>query len=548
MVDFREYGRVCIRAGVGRYLFVLRCKLEIVRKGMAGKNVVIEDVVIEDVVMKDIVMKDVILEDAVMDAVDLEDAVMDVVDLKDVVIKDVDLEETSRKDMVVENVDRKEGIVMGDIGGKKDMAGIGRTIEKWIRQVKGRLPADSKVGRMFENCYCNTLDTTVKVLEDGTTYVITGDIPAMWLRDSAAQLRPYLLPAAEDEGLADLLVGLVRRSFRFILIDAYANAFNECANGACWERDDTVMNDWVWERKYEIDSLCYPIQLAYLLWRNTGRVDQFDGDFVSGVGRIMEVFRTEQRHEEVSEYHFVRKDSFYTDTLSRGGKGALVNPGIGLTWSGFRPSDDACTYGYLIPSNMFATVVLGYVEEIAAEVLGDEVLRKQAGRLREEIYEGIESYGITEKEGFGRIYAYEVDGFGQFHLMDDANVPSLLAMEYLGYRGRDRQVAENTRRFILSEGNPFYFAGSRAEGIGSPHTPVGYIWHIALAVQGMTADSEDEKIRVLEMLLDTDGGKELMHEGFDVNKPELYTREWFSWANAMFCEFVMEYCGLQVRK
>ena len=386
----------------------------------------------------------------------------------------------------------------------------------------------------------------MKKMDDGSTYVITGDIPAMWLRDSVAQLRPYLTLAKEDKEIADLLVGLVKRQFFCINLDAYANAFNEAPNGNCWEKDETEMSPWIWERKYEIDSLCYPVQFAYLIWKNTGRTDQFDGDFVKGASRILEVFETEMHHEEKSSYRFIRRNSFFTDTLSRDGKGALVKSGTGLIWSGFRPSDDACVYGYLIPSNMFAHVILGYIKEISAIVPGMEKIGEKAEAMAKTVKAAIEEYGITRIEGFGDVYAYEVDGFGQYNLMDDANVPSLLAMDYIGYKPENPEVAENTRRMILSEKNPYYYSGTKAAGIGSPHTPINYIWHISLAMQGLTVHTKEEKYQVIHRLMDTDGGKGLMHEGFHVDNPAQYTREWFSWANAMFCELVLQYCGYEI--
>lgn len=422
------------------------------------------------------------------------------------------------------------------------------SVQKLLAAVKEKLKDEPKLYEMFETCYTNTLNKTVKILDDGTTYVITGDIPAMWQRDSVAQLRPYLIPAKEDEELAALLEGLVRRQFDFVRLDPYANAFNDEPNGKCWERDDTDQwSDWLWERKYEVDSLCYPLQLAYLLWKNTGRTSQFDEIFLEGTEKILDVWETEQYHEEKSPYYFIRNTDLVTESLSRNGKGALVKSGIGMTWSGFRPSDDACVFGYLVPSNMFAVVVLGYLAEIAEKVLHDEKLKARAEKLRGEIYEGIENYAIAPT-AFGRAYAYEVDGQGLFNFMDDANVPSLLAMEYLGYQGKDPKVAENTKKLILSEANPYYYSGTKASGIGSPHTPLRYIWHISLAIEGLSADSKEEKLRYLHLLADTDGGKGLMHEGFHVDDPTQYTREWFSWANAMFSELVLDYCGYKVEK
>lgn len=422
------------------------------------------------------------------------------------------------------------------------------SIEKILEKVNEVFRDEPRVAEVFERCYTNTLDTTVKRADDGSTYVITGDIPAMWLRDSVAQIRPYLIPAREDPEIADLIAGLIRRQFFYINIDPYANAFNEGPNGNCWEKDETDMGPWIWERKYEIDSLCYPVQLAYLFWKNTGRTDQFDQEFIKGAERILEVFETEMDHEGKSPYRFIRRNSFYTDTLSRDGMGALVKPGVGLIWSGFRPSDDACTYGYLIPSNMFAVVILEYLHEIAGIVPGMEAVGEKALAMASTVRRGIEEYGVTKVEGIGMVYAYEADGYGQFNLMDDANVPSLLSMGYLGYRPSSPEREAQTRELILSERNPYYYSGSCAAGIGSPHTPVRYIWHISMAIEGLTADTMEEKYEIIQRMISTDGGKGLMHEGFHVDHPENYTREWFSWANAMFCELVLQYCGYEVLK
>lgn len=415
-------------------------------------------------------------------------------------------------------------------------------VETLVTEVKEKLHNHTRLAQMFESCYGNTLQTTLHELPDGTTYVITGDIPAMWLRDSAAQMRPYLIPARKDPALAELIAGVVRRQFFYINIDPYANAFNESPNGACWRQDDARMNQWLWERKYEIDSLCYPIWLSYLLWKNTGYTSQFNDDFQQGVHKILQVFRCEQNHEEKSPYHFIRENTFFTDTLSRNGKGALVKGNIGLTWSGFRPSDDACTYGYLIPSNMFATVVLRYLEEIADAIYHHDALKAEARCLRQQIEEGILNYGIVETQDYGKIYAYETDGFGQYNLMDDANIPSLLSIPYLGYQG-DETIIQNTRRFILSEANPYYYQGKCARGIGSPHTPINHVWHLSLIMQGLTAVEEQERAAILQTLLQTDAGTNLMHESLHVDNPVRYTRKWFSWANALFCELILKMCG-----
>ncbi len=427
---------------------------------------------------------------------------------------------------------------------------IQETMENFLNTLRGQAGQAEEIPELmdvFVNCYTNTLNTTVKRMENNMTHVITGDIPAMWLRDSAAQLRPYIFLAKENEEIRELIAGLVRRQFMCITIDEYANAFNEAPNGACWEKDDPDQNPWVWERKFEVDSLCYPLQLAYLLWKNTGCTTQFEGDFQAGVEKILEVFTTEQYHEEKSHYRFNRNNGYYRDTLSRDGKGALVKSGTGLIWSGFRPSDDACTYGYLIPSNMFAVVALGYLEEMEREIFHNEELAERAKALKEEIQRAIETIGKTFTEEFGMVYAYETDGYGMYNLMDDANVPSLLAMSYLGYEG-EPEVSSNTRRFLLSEANPFYFKGNKAAGIGSPHTPSNYIWHIAMAIQGLTSETREEKLEILKNMAATTGGKGVMHEGFCCEDDSKFTRAWFSWANAMYAELFLDYMGYQLEK
>lgn len=404
-------------------------------------------------------------------------------------------------------------------------------------------------GRWAENfnaAFANTLTTTVNRHDDGTTFLLTGDIPAMWLRDSTAQVRPYLVIAKNDPDLADMISGLVKKQFIYINIDPYANAFNEEANGAGHQTDLTEMNDWIWERKYEIDSLCYPVQLSYLLYKNTGRTDQFNNDFVEGIKKILTVFETEQDHSK-SPYNFVRQTDRMEDTLINDGRGADIVP-TGLIWSGFRPSDDACKFGYLIPSNMFAVVILGYIQEIFSNVVVDQSIVERAKKLENDIEAGLKEYATRKNAKGEEIYAFEVDGLGNASLMDDSNVPNLISAPYLGYVGADDALYQRTRKTLLSRENPYFYQGKYASGIGSSHTPENYIWPIALAMQGMTTSDKEEKEKILDQLVATDAGTKLMHEGFHVDDPSQYTREWFSWANMMFCELVMDYFDIRVEK
>ena len=387
---------------------------------------------------------------------------------------------------------------------------------------------------MFRQCFMNTLDTTLTADEDGTSFVITGDIPAMWLRDSTAQVMHYVR-FAKDPEVARLIEGLIERQMRCILLDPYANAFNHEASGAKWAEDRPAQSPWVWERKYEIDSLCHPVQLAHAYYSTHPTPAIFTDAFRAALKKIVEIFTIEQHHEK-SDYWFERDDCPPSDTLHHNGRGEPVGY-TGMTWSGFRPSDDACRYGYLIPANLFAVVTL---ERIAAFawVMDEEALAEEAQTLARQIDRGIQSYGLVNHVNHGLIYAYETDGLGHYTLMDDANVPSLLSLPYLGVCEKDDPLYLRTRGFVLSLDNRFYYEGPYASGVGSPHTPAGYIWHISLCMQALTATDPAEKARLVRMLLTTHAGTGFMHEGFDPTDPEKFTRSWFAWANSLFGELI----------
>jgi meiotically up-regulated gene 157 (Mug157) protein len=407
-----------------------------------------------------------------------------------------------------------------------------------------RATGDKVIAEMFRRSMAENLPAVAERQPDGTTFVLTGDIPAMWLRDSAAQLRPYLLLCPEDRALQDVLIGVLHRQLEYVVLDPYANAFNRSANGAGHTTDSTEMSPWVWERKYEIDSLCYPIELAYRLWRITGRADVIDERFRAAAAKIIDLWIVEQDHENRSAYRFQRHDDVPTDTLVREGRGRLTRP-TGMSWSAFRPSDDATELGFNVPGNMFASVVLGYLEAIATEVLHDSGLATRAKELRADIDDGIARHGTVDHPVHGRVFAYEVDGMGETLLIDDANMPSLLSIPLTGYAAADDPTYLATRRLLLSDENPFYYRGEHAAGIGSPHTPTRQVWPIALAVQGLTSTSAEERQQLLAPPRDTTGGTGQMHESFHVDDPTVFTREWFSWANAMFCELALVHAGIR---
>lgn len=412
---------------------------------------------------------------------------------------------------------------------------VNERMNKYCEKIEKHSP---KLAQLYRNCYPNTLETATVPMEDGSVFVLTGDIPAMWLRDSTAEVSHYIPLAADNDDIKDIIKGVIKRQRMYIGLEPYANAYKKEPNDHKEFDDYPENHPIVWERKYEIDSLCYPVRLAYLYWKATGDGSVLDEDFLRSTKITVDLWRTEQHHFEKSPYRFSRKNCPEQDTIHNNGMGNPVAY-TGMTWSGFRPSDDACRYGYLVASNMFAVVALGYLAEMLESAYpGEKDLIAECNALKADIEKGIAEFAVIDHEKYGKIYACEVNGMGDYFLFDDANVPSLLSAPYLGFCSYDDEIYANTRRFILSKDNPYYYEGSFAKGVGSPHTPEGYIWHIALSMQGLTSSNPEEIREILHMLETTDGGTGFMHEGFDANDPDKFTRSWFSWSCALFAELV----------
>ncbi|MDR3668386.1 MAG: glycoside hydrolase family 125 protein, partial [Ignavibacteriaceae bacterium] len=423
----------------------------------------------------------------------------------------------------------------------KDRKFISDAVEKTIDCVKQAI-ADPSLSNLFENCFPNTLDTTVN-LKMGSgkpdTFVITGDINAMWLRDSTAQVWPYLAFVNEDEKLKKLLLGVIGRQAKCILIDPYANAFNEGPTYGEWQSDLTIMKPGLHERKWELDSLCYSVRLAYNFWITTGDNICFDEKWQKASKLILKTFREQQRKNNNGSYKFGRVTGWSTDTVPGNGYGNPVNP-VGLIASIFRPSDDATVYPFLVPSNYFAVVSLKQLAQISEKVFRDDNFASECLSLAREVEEALLNFAVTTHLNFGEIFAYEVDGFGNKLFMDDANVPSLLALPYLGCCSVDDVVYQSTRKFLLSANNPYFFKGKAAEGIGSPHTLVNRIWPLSICMRALTSDNDEEILQCLNWLKTTDAGTGLMHESFDKDNAADFTRKWFAWANSLFGELIIK--------
>lgn len=415
-----------------------------------------------------------------------------------------------------------------------------KAVEETIERVRKELK-DPKLAWMFENCFPNTLDTTVDFqMKNGRpdTFVITGDINAMWLRDSAAQVWPYVNLCKKDESLRLLIAGVINRQTECILLDPYANSFTHGAESSEWASDITKMKPYIHERKWEIDSLCYPVRLAWHYWKVSRDTSVFDASWRMAMKEILKTFREQQRKDGLGPYRFMRKTERQLDTVCNYGYGNPVNP-VGMIVSTFRPSDDATTFGFLVPSNLFAVASLRQMAEIFRQVVRDSDMEAQCKALADEVETAIKEYAIVNHPKYGRVYAYEVDGFGNTYFMDDANVPSLLGLPYLGAVAPDDPVYRNTRRLVWSTDNPYFFKGTVAEGIGGPHIGFDMIWPMSIIMRAMTSGDKEEIRKCIHMLRDTDGGTGFMHESFHKDNPTKFTRHWFAWANTLFGELIV---------
>jgi len=418
---------------------------------------------------------------------------------------------------------------------------ISDAVEAKIKEIKAFM-GDDELAWLFENCFPNTLDTTVNYrIIDGKpdTFVITGDINAMWLRDSSAQVWPYVPLAKDDKKLKDLIAGVINKQAKCILIDPYANAFNDGPTGSEWAKDITEMKPELHERKWEVDSLCYPIRLSYGYWKSTNDSVCFDENWKKAMYLIYDTFRVQQRKNGRGPYSFERVTGWQTDTVAGGGWGNPLKP-VGLICSIFRPSDDATIFPFLVPSNYFAVVSLRQLAEMFKTIFNDISFADKCLEMASEVESALKEYANIEHSKLGKIIAYEVDGFGNHHFMDDSNVPSLLSLPYLGAVKSDDPLYLNTRKYLFSGYNPYFFKGKAAEGIGGPHSGMEMIWPLSFVMKALTSRDEIEITQCLKMLKATHADTGFMHESFHMDNPAKFTRKWFAWANTIFGELIIK--------
>jgi hypothetical protein len=294
------------------------------------------------------------------------------------------------------------------------------------------------------------------------------------------------------------------------------------------------MKPGVGERKYELDSICYPIRLAHGYWKSTGDTSPFDPAWKQAMTAVLETMRVQQRKKGPGPYRFQREAANPTDTLVNG-IGNPVRP-IGLIASCFRPSDDACIFSFLVPSNLFAVTSLRQLATMANTILHDSDMANDATALANEVESALRRHALVSTAA-GTIWAYEIDGYDGQVLMDDANVPSLLSLPYLEC-SPDAAVYSRTRKFVWSESNPWFFRGTGGEGIGGPHIGRDMIWPMSQIIYALTSNSDAEIVRAIQMLKSSSAGTGFIHESYNKDNPSQFTRAWFAWANTLFGELI----------
>jgi meiotically up-regulated gene 157 (Mug157) protein len=445
-------------------------------------------------------------------------------------------------------------------------------VEKVIDDMKEKM-IDKDLARIFENAFPNTLDTTVRWHVDGSvkpklknswdskawqgpqSFIVTGDINAEWLRDSTNQLLQYQPLAKKDKDLHQLILGAINTQAEYVIQSPYCNAFQppppSGLNPTFQGDGDTVHPayeySFVFECKYELDSLAHFLSLANQFHNNTGSTEFINTRFLLALETLLEVleaqskptFNPETSAFERNEYRFQRQTNVGTETLPLGGNGNPLNSGTGLVRSAFRPSDDATILGFFVPANAMISVELKRTAAMLRKANKKDIAAK-AEKWGQTIEDGVWEHAVVQHKTFGKVFAFEVDGYGSSILMDDANLPSLLALPLLGFVSADNEVYQNTRKMILQKkGNPYYLTGDDFWGIGGPHVGLQHAWPMSVLVQAMTSDDNDEIMKCLGAVKNVSRNG-LIHEGVNVAIGRDYTRPWFAWANSVFAQTVLD--------
>ena len=430
-------------------------------------------------------------------------------------------------------------------------------VERVIEDVTSRM-TDLDLARIFENAFPNTLDTTISWHVGETTkhkkkhahprgddsswsgaqsFIVTGDITAEWLRDSTNQLQAYQALAPKDSAIANLILGAINTQVEYVIKAPYCNAFQPpppsnlppTSNG----QGDTVHPayepNFVFECKYELDSLAHFLKLGNEYYAHTGNTDFLTNRWYLALDTLRGVLLEQSKptfndttgRYRSNEFLFQRHTNTGTETLNLRGLGNPIRE-TGLVRSAFRPSDDATILPFFIPANAMMAVELRRASAMLKRQ-GKRSLAEALSDYSAAIQDGISEYAVVNHKKHGDVYAFEVDGYGSHIIMDDANLPSLLSLPLLGFVGSEDPIYQNTRKMILQKaGNPYYLTGEDFSGIGGPHIGLQYAWPMSLLVQAMTSD-DDEEIMQSMVAVRNNSKLGLVHESIHVDMGSDFT-------------------------
>lgn len=453
---------------------------------------------------------------------------------------------------------------------------------------------DKDLARLFENAFPNTLDTTVRWHVEGSqkkpkpkhysrgtsdgawegpqSFIVTGDINAEWLRDSTNQLAQYQALASKDKKVETLILGAINTQAEYVIESPYCNAFQppppsllQPTNNGQYDTVHPVYEQTqVFECKYELDSLGHFLALGNQFHASTKSTAFLSKRWYLALETLLAVLHQQSKPTfnettgkfERNEYTFQRATNVGTETLSLSGVGNPLSGGTGLVRSAFRPSDDATILGFFIPANAMMSVELKRTAAILRNAGKDELVASLLKRA-ETIEKGVWEHGVVTHKKYGDVFAFEVDGYGSQILMDDANLPSLLALPLLGFVDVSDKTYQNTRKMILEKsGNPYFLTGKGFRAIGGPHIGLQHAWPMSRLVQVMTSNDDSEILDGLEAVLKTSKFG-LVHESIHVDRVADYTRKssqlscldqiadgqvgsWFAWANSVFAQTVLD--------
>ncbi|TVY36000.1 Meiotically up-regulated protein 157 protein [Lachnellula occidentalis] len=414
-------------------------------------------------------------------------------------------------------------------------------VEDTITDMKSVIK-DPDLYRLFQNSFPNSLDTAVKWKgvaannsNEELTFLITGDINAMWLRDSANQMQSYLplvTANSSKNSLASLYRGVINLQARYILEAPFCNSFQppvESGIGPSKNQDTpddftpAISTNIAFECKYELDSLAAFLELSADYYEATTDIDFFRNfQWVDAINTIIATTEsllvgTYSSNGSVNTlpYTWQRTTTSATETLDNSGRGNPVQDDTGLIRSAFRPSDDSTTYQLFIPANMMFSRYLDSASKIMANISNQRNLANHMHNFSGRIRDAITKHGIVNHPTYGSIYAYEVDGYGSQNIMDDANIPSLLSAPFLGYLDQNDKVYQNTRKMIFSKDNPYYMRGPVINAVGGPHAGYGQAWPMASIVRIFTTNDTAEITTALQELVSSTDGLGLIHESIN---------------------------------